>query len=74
MKEKEEIIRSLNSITDEDREDFEYIKSCIDRILEKDKIDEDSVKEMEGVMYTMLTLRERHYHQLITWLKQGHQL
>lgn len=74
MKKKEEIVAALNDFSVEDKTDLEYLRDTISRILEENKITEDSVKELEGVMYTLLTLRERHYNQLLTWLKQGHQL
>ncbi len=74
MKDKDTIKAELNHLSVEDKEEFEYVKEAIDRILSKNEITEESVKETEGIMFTLLTLRERHYQQLITWLKQGHQL
>ena len=74
MKEKEELTKKINELTQEDMEDLKFVKDCIDRIVNEKVITEDSVKEMESVSYTLHTLKERHYLQLISWLKQGHQL
>ena len=72
MKNKEEETRKLNNFTPLSHERVRMIEQKLKEISAKQKINEETIKELDNLISELLVLRSSFVDNLINWTKQGY--
>ena len=62
----------INSLSDNDSQAIEVLINKLHQIKESSEISEDSVMNMESVVFDILNMSSRHQKLLLRWVKQGY--
>tara|TARA_R110000824_G_scaffold105496_1_gene249679 strand:- start:192 stop:419 length:228 start_codon:yes stop_codon:yes gene_type:complete len=62
----------INSLSDNDSQTIEVLINKLHQIKESSEISEDSVMNMESVVFDILNMSSRHQKLLLRWVKQGY--
>ena len=72
MRNTEEETRKLNDFTPIARERVRMIEQKLKEIASKQKINEETIKELDNLISELLILRSTFVDNLINWTKQGY--
>tara|TARA_R110000824_G_scaffold61487_19_gene163585 strand:+ start:4229 stop:4456 length:228 start_codon:yes stop_codon:yes gene_type:complete len=72
MRNTEEETRKLNDFTPIARERVRMIEQKLKEISNKQKINEETIKELDNLISELLILRSTFVDNLINWTKQGY--
>jgi hypothetical protein len=72
MEKRSEKESKINSLSDNDSQAIEVLINKLIQIKESSEISEDSVMNMESVVFDILSMSSRHQKLLLRWVKQGY--
>jgi hypothetical protein len=72
MKNVNEETRKLNQFTPTALERINVIEDRIRRIKESNKVEEQTIKDLDNLIYEVLVLRSGFVQNLMNWMKQGY--
>ena len=72
MEKRSEKESKINSLSDNDSQTIEVLINKLHQIKESSEISEDSVMNMESVVFDILNMSSRHQKLLLRWVKQGY--
>tara|TARA_R110000744_G_scaffold186985_3_gene306423 strand:- start:1095 stop:1322 length:228 start_codon:yes stop_codon:yes gene_type:complete len=72
MEKRSEKESKINSLSDNDSQAIEVLINKLHQIKESSEISEDSVMNMESVVFDILNMSSRHQKLLLRWVKQGY--
>lgn len=73
MLSKKQKLVKINKFTEPDVEEMTYCVEELKRLLSIRHVNESEIKKLDSIIIQLLSLRERHSSNLITWLKQGYE-
>lgn len=62
----------INTIPDNDKESVKLILQKLKELSKNDKITEETLRELEGIVIELCSMKDRHAKYLIRWFKQGY--
>ena len=71
IKNKQDFIKSLSRLREEDSEDLKYIVNRIQKVIDSSVVTEESIKELHACINLLLSIHGKFVSYNITWLKQG---
>jgi len=72
IKNKNDFIKSLSRLREEDSEDLKFIVSRIQKVIDSSVITEESIKEIHSCISLLLSIHGKFVDYNVRWLKQGY--
>lgn len=73
MKSREEALKSIGNITENETKKLEYLKYQIDTLLTKNVVDEEGLKTLENMVQELTNIHTSYKWRIIRLLKQGNE-
>ena len=74
MKSKEEISKKIGELTHIEKPKLDYISKSCERIKDRLKVDEDTIRDLSNMYAEIYILKENLTRRLIKLLKQDHMI